>query len=329
MPTFLLSGELNSNPIRRCKMDMYDAHFEQLCVQSGIHFERFTKQSTPNNLTSIREILQPVHHSLTAEELSRKDDMDFGAFWRVHHDSDHGDKMMANLYPLLVGDSGGDVLVEKNCGMRNLCKFHPALPVAQPHVCDGARQCDISRRVREDLGDFIVPMLEGDGPAAPNHFVQFAGQWDCYPRMHRQAVYNGAFGARAMFALQNYGRDEPLYDGNAYALTCTYFPSSTFAIYTVHPVRSASGRTEFQLTRVKTVSVGSNDASFNDVSSALRNARDFCEQQRNCLIGTAKAVADSMASDTVPAQAPAWLHAMRIQGQTEDLPPPASLGNES
>jgi len=47
-------------------------------------------------------------------------------------------------------------------------------------------------------------------------------------------MHNGAYGARAMHSLQNYGNASPLYDDNAYAVGATYHDGQ-LKIYATHP----------------------------------------------------------------------------------------------
>ncbi|KAK0703471.1 hypothetical protein B0T26DRAFT_681137 [Lasiosphaeria miniovina] len=78
----------------------------------------------------------------------------------------------------------------------------------KPDFYDGARFSDIDATVR--------------CPAAPNFFLEAKAPWAGADIAKRQASLGGAISARAMHALQNYGDEEPDFDGNAYSYSSTY-----------------------------------------------------------------------------------------------------------
>ena len=57
---------------------------------------------------------------------------------------------------------------------------------------------------------------------APNFFLEVKGPDGNAAVATRQARYDGAIGSRAMHSLQNYGREEPQYDGKAYTFSSAY-----------------------------------------------------------------------------------------------------------
>ena len=68
----------------------------------------------------------------------------------------------------------------------------------------------------------IVPIKHADVPVAPNLFLEAKGPGGAAHVARRQACLDGAYGARAMHSLQSYGKEEPVYDGDAYTYSSTY-----------------------------------------------------------------------------------------------------------
>ncbi|RYP49979.1 hypothetical protein DL768_004414 [Monosporascus sp. mg162] len=70
-------------------------------------------------------------------------------------------------------------------------------------------------------------------PVAPNFFLEAKAPKGAANVLKRQACYNGAYGARAMHALQNYGEEELGFDGNAYTYSSTCH-AGTLKLYAHH-----------------------------------------------------------------------------------------------
>ena len=122
-----------------------------------------------------------------------------------------------------------------------------------------------------------------------------------------------------MFALQNYGKNEPVYDGSAYTIVASYHAaSSDLYFYTTHPFRSSSGRLEFQVNQVCKITLEDDVAALNRGMSALLNARDFCKQQRDYWINNANAIANSGSVHQTAPWSAAWLRAMKMHGKGTD-----------
>lgn len=90
---------------------------------------------------------------------------------------------------------------------------------AQPDYFDGARLSDIDKKVKDQLGNKIIPTKHTHSPVAPNFFLEVKAPQGGADVRKRQGLYDGLLGARGMHSLQNYDEDEPIYDGNAYTRT--------------------------------------------------------------------------------------------------------------
>jgi hypothetical protein len=114
----------------------------------------------------------------------------------------------------------------------------------KPDFYDGARLEDINREVREELGPYIIPIGYTTAPVAPNFFMEAKAPSGGVDVAKRQAMQDGAYGARAMHSLQSYSEGKPVYDGNAYTITSTYYAGTgTLKLYATHPTHSRGGWT--------------------------------------------------------------------------------------
>lgn len=80
--------------------------------------------------------------------------------------------------------------------------------------------------MREDLNNTIRPSKKPGTLIAPNFFLTVSSGKEPLAEIESESSLNGAYGARSMHALQNYGKgegEEPDYDGKAYAYSATLY----------------------------------------------------------------------------------------------------------
>ena len=107
-----------------------------------------------------------------------------------------------------------------------------------------------------------------------------------------QVCYDGAIGARAMHALQNYGQAEPIFDNKAYTMSSTYH-DGTLKIHSHHPSQPLRpGKPpQYHIISVRGFLLTDSPETFRQGVDAFRNARDLVTQQRDVLINQANIVA--------------------------------------
>ncbi len=125
---------------------------------------------------------------------------------------------------------------------------------------------------------------------APNFFLEAKGPDGSAAVATSQARYDGALGARGMHSLQNYGTEEPTYDGKAYTYSSTYH-NTLLQMYAHHVTAPAApgGRPEYHMTQVKTVAMTEDRDAFVQGATAFRNLRDLAKTHRDNFIQAANA----------------------------------------
>jgi hypothetical protein len=228
---------------------------------------------------------------------------------------------MSTVFPIISGDA--DIPNEENLQFTRLESMTGSVTVdPKPDFYDGARLEDINREVREELGPYIVPTGHTTAPVAPNFFMEAKAPSGGADVAKRQAMQDGAYGARAMHSLQSYSEGKPVYDGNAYTITSTYHAGTgTLKLYATHPTRGEDGP-EYHMTQVEGWDLTRNINTFREAATAFRNARDWAQEQRHALI----TAANERATSTNPAPTrtermtyPDWLATL-----DEAQEPPAS-----
>ena len=110
-----------------------------------------------------------------------------------------------------------------------------------------------------------MPSSRQSLPAAPNFLVEGKSASGRPDVAQRQAMYDGAVGARGVHQLQNFGSSATVYYGNAYTLSSTYHPGTgTLQMYATHPRESESrpDETEYYMTQIDSYAMTGNVSGF-------------------------------------------------------------------
>lgn len=255
----------------------YDKDFEQHLTDHHIYIRN--RKSKPGGLEGLQQRLSQPRPSLSP---SRFSDNAFESFQQKNEDViDEGD-VMRDVVPIMCGDA--DIPSRQNLLFTRLDPIaNDTIVDAKPDFYDGARLEDVDKRVREDIGYYIIPTGHTMAPVAPNFFLEAKRPSGGADVAKRQACYNGALGARGMHKLQSYGQDEPVYDGNAYTITTTYH-AGTLRMYTTHPTQAEDGTTEYHMSTVGGWDTLGDPDTCRRGFTAFRNGRDYTQEQRDAFI---------------------------------------------
>ncbi|KAI0426085.1 hypothetical protein F5Y09DRAFT_76522 [Xylaria sp. FL1042] len=268
----------------------YDDDFEQHLIDHSIYLEGYEHPENrgtlePENLGQIRQGLLATRASLSP---SRAPDLLFRDFRQKNKTKSEG-TVMRNVIPLIAGSA--DIPNEGHLPFTNLESLTNETTVKPvPDYFDGARMKDIYAKVRHDLNKTIIPTKHADVPMAANFFLEAKAPKGGADVALRQAGYDGAYGAHAMHSLQNYGKEESVYDNNAYTFSSTYHAgTSTLQLYAHHPTAPTTpgGRPEYHMTQLDGYQMTGNPKTFIDGTTAFRNARDIAKQHRDSFIDAA------------------------------------------
>ncbi|KAH7137578.1 hypothetical protein EDB81DRAFT_844130 [Dactylonectria macrodidyma] len=195
----------------------YNRGFEQHLTDHTVHP---TWKSRKPNLEDTRAALAVPRQSLSPSKFS---DGAFETFQDSNAQSKDEDDVKTHVVPTIIGTRRTDHPFAMNTLFGNLEPLTDGtLAPANPDIYYGAYPEELDRSIRGKLTGHIIPSTMQDKPMAPNLFMEVKGPDGSAAVATRQARYDGALGARAMHALQNYGKEEPEYDSNAYSFSSTY-----------------------------------------------------------------------------------------------------------
>ncbi|KAK1812536.1 hypothetical protein LTR12_013074 [Friedmanniomyces endolithicus] len=272
----------------------YDSQFRQLLSDQGVYVDGHRTSSgarppKPQNWEDICRRLPQSRQSLSPSQFSEGDFEDFQDRNRA---ASSEARVMATVLPTISGNTGRNFYSAGDKVFNNLIKFAPGIADAKPDGYDGAIPEEIDLAVRTDLNGYIIPSTSKELPVAPNHLTEVKGPSGRSDVLQRQGTYAGAIGARAMHELQNYGNDQPVYDGNAYILVPTYHAEGgLLRMYATHPTQSATGRTEYHMTQLRSYAITDSSDTFRQGAAAFRNSRDLSKEYRDRFIAAANATA--------------------------------------
>ena len=252
----------------------------------------------PENWQELQERLARSRPSLSPSQIP---DEEIEEFCEAETEARDEDDVVRDSLPTILGKNRRDYPSAGNVPFRNMEDMAPdVFKKPKPDLYWGARPAQIDRRVRQDLNSQLHPSTNHSYPAAPNFFLEAKGPDGSAAVKTRQACYDGALGARAMQALQNYGQAEPTYDNRANTISSTYH-DGTLKVYSHHPTQPLlpEGPTNYYMTELGGWYLKGSCRTFRDGVGAFRNARDFTTEQRDTLIDRANAVAQTQLADTM------------------------------
>lgn len=190
--------------------------------------------------------------------------------------------MLADILPTIANTREANYPSARNTVFGHLDPLTDGtIVMPKPDIYYGAVPEQLDATIRNELGHHIVPSTAVDKPIAPNFFLEAKGPDGFVAVMMRQARYDGAVGARAMYSLQNYGEEEPVYDGKPYIYSLTYH-DGILKMYAHHATAPAtSSLPEYHMTQLVTHALTNKRETFVEGATVFRNVRDLAKQYRD------------------------------------------------
>ena len=235
------------------KSSAYDPAFEQHLIDHGIYPHGYDYDDDdgsvyPDNWEEINERLAQPRPSLSPSRFPREA---FRKFEKTNMQALTENTVMSKAFPIIAGTA--DIPSQENLLFGNLKHLTDgSITKAKPDCYDGSCPADLNKQIREELGPYILPSTNTAAPCLPNFFTEAKGPKGTTDVCKRQALYDGALGARGIHELRSYNGQETLFDNNAHTITSTYHHSGLFTIYITHPTPSESltNLTEYRMTQL-------------------------------------------------------------------------------
>ena len=270
------------------KSTTYSPNLEMNLIDHGIFPFLYDHEDevdrSPKNLQAIKSRLGMSRDS---NESPSSSPSDFQELLKKDSIAKNEPEVAASVFPIITG--GPDNLSGQDVLFSNLEKLTDGnIPRGKPDYYCGSKPTDLNKNIRDELAGFIIPSTDTTRPCLPNFFLEGKGPNGTIAVCKRQALYDGALGARGIHRLRVFINSNASYDENAYTLSATYC-SGTLRIYTHHPTMSNSpGREQdYHMTQLKGWDLIGDPDTFAEGIRAFRNARDWAKEQRDGLIAAA------------------------------------------
>ncbi|OAA36066.1 hypothetical protein NOR_07672 [Metarhizium rileyi] len=301
---------------RSGRSSAYDKGFQQHLIDYGIYPNGYKAGDgrptfEPSDLDNIQEAL--LYAKRASLSLSNFTQLAFQDFKSKNNRVTFKSDVISTIIPVICGDSR--IHSQQNVLFTELEPITSTDAVKpKPDFFDGAFLVDVNEDIRNDivLRRKVIPTKHHSVPVASNFFMEVKGPDGNASVAQRQACYDGAYGARAMHALQNYGKAEPEYDGYVKTYSSTYHPATgSLQLYAHHitaPVSGSGGRPEYHMTKLCGFDMTNNRATFVQGATVLRNARELAKEHRDQVIQAAneKAAKAKEQSDKRDQESASW-----------------------
>ncbi|KAI9824005.1 MAG: hypothetical protein M1826_007538 [Phylliscum demangeonii] len=292
------SHEISGNQ-ERMSSD-YDGSFGHNLLYCGIYPDGYESKydcppPAPKNLEEIRQRLAQRRSSLSPTTFA---DSHFLDFKRTNKGPQNEGHILRYVVPVIAGPRDDRSPPGNGVKFDNMKSMDPDLMKPIPDIYYGAHPGKIDERVRDAIERYVVPSSSATRPVVPNYMVEVKTVEARPAVTARQARYDGAFGARAMHHLQNYGASTAVYDGNAYAITATY-QDGYLKMYATHPAeaKDPNGPPQYYMTQLNSFALLNTAEDFRRGAAAFRNARDWTAEQRTRLITAANETAQRIPAE--------------------------------
>lgn len=282
------------NPATEAKLTTYSPNAREKLIQHGVYphdhpFPNGQKPAKPANLDAIVSRLSREHCS--SQQLSERT---FDEFLEANRKVENGESTREATERISRLIEGEDPDASK-CTKGFLFNHFETLTQGcmgqvKPNLVAGARPEQLDSEIRARLHKHILPSGQ-HSLIAPNFFFEVkSGATNSTVSCQVRSCYEGAFGTRAIHAIQSFGHQEKnVYDHQAYTITVMFF-NSVLRFYAHHPVMSADGtRREYITNLIRGYYIEGSLEMFQEGVAAYRNAREWAKEQRDEIIMAANA----------------------------------------
>ena len=182
------------------------------------------------------------------------------------------------IYPLIDGTTDYAHAFNQVCTNWEMISEGPVFKNAQPDHYDGHALTPETALLRQHLNKYIVPANKG--PFLPNFFCEDKGPKGRLDVAMCQATYDGALGARGMYAARSYCKGDAL-DMKAYTFSAIMV-SGALELYAhfVSRLDPQGTSLQYHMCELRAYNLKNSATTFNEAVAAYRNLKDLANLYR-------------------------------------------------
>ncbi|KAL8690990.1 MAG: hypothetical protein Q9224_004276 [Gallowayella concinna] len=278
----------------------YDLTFEQHLSDHGVYLPDEPSVAQAPKPLNQDEILSRLGRARSSERVITEDD--WNEFKEDNKSCSHEPKVKQEVVRTIAGKT--KLNWEPEIEFNNMNTLTEYTKKVKPDYYDGSKPSELAGSIRTKLKAYIVPSTNDARPLLPNFSFEVKGPTGDLNCLNRQALHNGALGARAVHELRSWTGVKKLDDQKAYTIAATYQPvGGQLTLFAIHPVPSKNpkhrplssvpgSRWKYHMTLLNGYLMTNDLDGFKKGVYAYRNAREWAEEQRKALIKAANSNAE-------------------------------------
>ncbi|KAL9632006.1 MAG: hypothetical protein Q9164_005578 [Protoblastenia rupestris] len=273
-PAAVLTPPVTEDTSKTKSSNAYDANFMLRLAQNRVLGPK--RNRLPANFDQIKKRQARRRASLSPSRYSINDFKDFVNQIIAAHKEE---EVMQHVVPRIKGDKAYPSIQNQQCR-----KWKPLgdadLVFPKPDYYEGILQCYENKSICQSLDEWIIPADCLEAPFIPNFFLEAKAPRGSPDIVRNQACYHGAFGARAIHKLRNYGIEET-YDEKSYTFSATYAGGmlTTYAHFLSKP-ENKHNPPHYHMATLGGWALFNSLDTFRQGATALRNLRDLAHELR-------------------------------------------------
>ena len=254
------------------KTSAYDRNFMTILADRNIEPPEYSRM--PANYDEIVTLLEQPRASLSPSDSDR----DLAQFRAAVKTARTETMVMSYVFPLIRGSINYPSTMDQLCTNWAPLVADAELVTPKPDYYDGISVGPENKLLRQYLNKIVVPAA--DAPFLPNFFTEAKGPRGSMDIAIAQAVYDGAFGARAMHYTRNAGSSTD-FDSKSYTFSATY-ANGVLELYAHFLTRADGPATSicYHMSPLGSWSIKHSVKTFREGVTAFRNLRDLAHKMR-------------------------------------------------
>ena len=269
-------GKTESDSKRTKTSRAYDANFETMLRARNVELPGWNTPRPANFDELIAIMKRPASKPVSQEVLN----LEYEKVFKSIEQGTSEDKVKTNVFTKIRGNDDEKYPNAMNKLCTGWARLFPdvELPRAKPDYLEGLPSDSGTRLLRQQLKPYVAPLE--DGPCLPNFFLELKGPVGTIECAKRQALYDGALGARGMLYARRAGTDNGS-DNIAFTFSGIY-ASENLRLY-AHWVTQPQGVNNgyhYHMYTLGQYIITTSVQDFQTAVMAFRNLRDHAAQLR-------------------------------------------------
>lgn len=273
-------GETESDSKRTKTSRAYDANFETLLGTRNVKLPDWNTPRPANFDELVAIMKRPASKPVSREILNSEYEKIFKSIGQATSE----DMVKTNVFTKIRGNDDEKYPNTMNKLCTGWARLFPDIKLsrAKPDYLEGLSSDSESRLLRQQLKAYVAPLE--NGPCLPNFFLEMKGPDGTIECAMRQALYDGALGARGMLYARRAATTDNEFDEVAYTFSGLYASDNLrlYAHWLTQPLGVNTGH-HYHMYTLGQFFLTTSAEDFQTAVMAFQNLRDYAAQLRTSI----------------------------------------------